>query len=62
MVLFTITFLGNLLPQLPVFLVMRDRGLAGMTALLLWIVACWALWRTETARREEQKMLLPLAA
>jgi hypothetical protein len=58
----TIILLGNLLPQLPVFLVLRDRGLAGITALLLWLVACWALWRTEPPRTGVQTAPLPLAA
>src|SRR5262249_31041366 len=42
-----VVFIGNILPQLPLFLVLRDRGAAGVTAVLLWIVA-WGALRART--------------
>jgi hypothetical protein len=43
--LLTIQIIGNTLPLLPPFEVLKDIGLAMYTALTLWMVACVLLWR-----------------
>jgi len=60
--LFAVQVVGNVLPLLPVFEVLKDAGLAMYTALALWLTACVALWRQPSFAEEGTQPRLPLAA
>jgi hypothetical protein len=60
--LFAVQVVGNVLPLLPVFEVLKDAGLAMYTALALWLAACVALWRKPQPSGEGAQPRWPLAA
>jgi hypothetical protein len=45
--------IANILPQFPVFQVLRDTGLAMYGSLLLWAVGVVVLWKGSWARMAE---------
>jgi hypothetical protein len=51
-VLLPVVFIGTLLPFIPGFQVLRDLGVPGGTALLLWATGCIVLWRGERTTAE----------
>jgi hypothetical protein len=61
-VLLGVQMIGNTLPLIPVFEVLKDAGLALCTALALWTAACWALWRDRAAPAPQQSATLANAA
>jgi len=44
-----VQIIGNTLPLLPATEVLKDMGLATYTALVLWVLACVAIWRSGKA-------------
>jgi hypothetical protein len=50
-ILLTLQIIGNTLPLLPPFEILKDTGLALYTALSLWSVACGVLWKQGQASR-----------
>jgi hypothetical protein len=44
-ILLAVQIVGNTLPLLPPFEILKDTGLAMYTALALWVAACAALWK-----------------